>query len=136
MGYCTLYGDMAGGLAVIGDLLKTAVYDLCAHINRGGPVIPERILTRPPSAELRDDQKDEDSLPPYAQLDRVLQAFMVDRLPRQDIVAQGFDAALVDRVIAMVMRAEYKRRQAAPVLRVSARAFGEGWRFPIAQAWR
>jgi NAD+ synthase (glutamine-hydrolysing) len=136
VGYCTLYGDMCGGLAVIGDLLKTTVYAVCRHINASAEVIPERILTRAPSAELREGQKDQDSLPPYDQLDRVLEAYVVDRRPRQELIAQGFDAALVNRVVAMVMRAEYKRRQSAPVLRVSPKAFGEGWRFPIAQRWR
>ena len=136
VGYCTLYGDMCGGLAVIGDLLKTEVYALCRHINQQQPTIPERIITRPPSAELREDQKDEDSLPPYSLLDQVLQAYVVDHASRQELIARGFDAALVERVIGMVVRAEYKRRQAAPVLRVSARAFGEGWRFPIAQRWK
>ena len=136
VGYCTLYGDMCGGLAVIGDLLKTEVYTLCGHLNQQQPVIPERILTRPPSAELREDQKDEDSLPPYAVLDQVLQGYVVEHASRQELIARGFDAALVERVVGMVVRAEYKRRQAAPVLRVSARAFGEGWRFPIAQRWK
>jgi len=136
VGYCTLYGDMCGGLAVIGDLLKTAVYSVCAHVNRDREVIPARILTRPPSAELRDNQKDEDSLPPYSELDQVLDAYVVEHSSREALIARGFDAALVNRVVNMVLRAEYKRRQAAPVLRVSARAFGEGWRFPIAQRWR
>jgi len=135
-GYCTLYGDMCGGLAPIGDLLKTEVYALARSINErsGRALIPEATLTKPPSAELRPNQVDQDSLPPYDVLDRLLDLYIVHNLGAGEIVARGFDAALVERVIAMVGRAEYKRRQAAPVLKVSPRAFGMGRRVPIARA--
>jgi NAD+ synthase (glutamine-hydrolysing) len=135
-GYCTLYGDMCGGLAPIGDLLKTEVYALARSINEraGRALIPEATLTKPPSAELRPNQVDQDSLPPYELLDRLLDLYIVHNLGAGEIVARGFDAALVERVIAMVGRAEYKRRQAAPVIKVSSRAFGMGRRVPIARA--
>ena len=139
-GYCTLYGDMCGGLAVIGDLPKTIVYALCRRINElhGSELIPDRILTRPPSAELRDNQTDQDSLPPYEMLDRVLRRY-VEARDSGDAIARAepdISRAVIDRVIGLVRRNEYKRRQAAPVLRVTPRAFGEGWRFPIAHAVR
>jgi NAD+ synthase (glutamine-hydrolysing) len=135
-GYCTLYGDMCGGLAVIGDLLKTEVYDLARFINEraGSAVIPEATLTKPPSAELRPNQVDQDSLPPYGILDEVLGLYVVRNLGAEEIVGMGYDGALVERIIGMVGRAEYKRRQAAPVIKVSARAFGMGRRMPIARA--
>jgi NAD+ synthase (glutamine-hydrolysing) len=135
-GYCTLYGDMCGGLAVIGDLLKTEVYGLARFINEraGRAVIPESTLTKPPSAELRPNQVDQDSLPPYEALDEVLDLYVVRNLGAAEIVGMGYDGALVERIIGMVGRAEYKRRQAAPVIKVSARAFGMGRRMPIARS--
>jgi NAD+ synthase (glutamine-hydrolysing) len=135
-GYCTLYGDMCGGLAPIGDLLKTEVFALSRSINAraGRAVIPEATLTKPPSAELRPNQVDQDSLPPYDVLDRILDLYIVHNLGAAEIVARGLEAALVERVIAMVGKAEYKRRQAAPVLKVSPRSFGMGRRVPIARA--
>ncbi len=135
-GYCTLYGDMAGGLAVIGDLPKTLVVALSRHINAVRTIIPERTITRPPTAELRENQRDEDALPPYDILDRVLYAYIEERLTVAQIVATGIDQETVLRVLGMVVKSEYKRRQAAPTLKVTARAFGEGWRFPIAHGYR
>ena len=132
-GYCTLYGDMCGGLAPIGDLLKTQVYGLCRAINARRKIIPEATLEKPPSAELAPDQTDQDTLPPYDLLDRILELFIVGNRGAAEIAAEGFDAGLVRRVIAMVERAEYKRRQAPPVLKVSPRAFGLGRRIPIAR---
>lgn len=136
VGYCTLYGDMAGGLAVIGDLPKTLVYQLARHVNAGGEVIPDRIITRPPSAELRENQTDQDSLPPYEVLDRILRGYVLEKRSVAELVAQGDDEATVRRVLSLVIGSEYKRRQAAPTLKVTPRAFGEGWRFPIAHAFR
>ena len=136
-GFCTLYGDMAGGLAAIGDLSKTAVYALARWFNRQGPeLIPERILTRPPTAELRENQTDQDTLPPYDDLDRVLRGHVEEHLGAQALKERGLEDELVRRVLRLVVQSEYKRRQAAPVLRVTARAFGEGWRFPIAHGYR
>jgi len=133
VGYCTLYGDMVGALAVIGDLVKTRVYDLCRWLNREGEVIPEAILTKPPSAELRPDQKDTDSLPPYEILDPILEGY-VERYetPEQIAQANGFPLELVQQVVRLVERSEYKRQQAAPVLKVTSKSFGMGRRFPIA----
>ena len=133
VGYCTLYGDMVGALAVIGDLVKTRVYALCRWVNRHGEIIPEAILTKPPSAELRPDQKDTDSLPPYDVLDPVLEAY-VERYetPAQIVAAHGFPLATVEQVVRLVERTEYKRQQAAPVLKVTPKSFGMGRRFPIA----
>lgn len=132
-GYCTLYGDMCGGLAVIGDLLKTEVYALSRYINREKEIIPESILTKAPSAELREDQRDQDSLPPYEELDRVLTHYVIHNLTKEEIVAKGFDEKLVANILHLVGIAEYKRRQAPPVLKVSPRAFGMGRRMPIAR---
>ncbi len=134
VGYATMYGDMAGGLAVIGDLFKTEVYALARHINREREIIPEAILTKAPSAELRPDQQDEDSLPPYDQLDRILRHYLVESQTYTEIVAGGHEAEVVRRVLRLVGRAEYKRRQAPPVLKVSPRAFGTGRRIPIARS--
>jgi NAD+ synthetase len=133
VGYCTLYGDMVGALAVIGDLVKTRVYDVCRWINRGREVIPAAILEKPPSAELRPDQKDTDSLPPYEVLDPILEAY-VERYetPEQIATANGFPIELVQQVVHLVERSEYKRQQAAPVLKVTSKSFGMGRRFPIA----
>ena len=139
-GYCTLYGDMCGALAPIGDLLKTEVYALSRFINARYaaegriPPIPESTILKPPSAELRPDQTDQDSLPPYEVLDAILELYIVENLAHDDIVARGYDPTLVARIIGMVARAEYKRRQSAPVIKVSARAFGTGRRMPIARA--
>jgi len=133
VGYCTLYGDMVGALAVIGDLVKTRVYAVCRWLNRNGEVIPAAILEKPPSAELRPGQKDTDSLPPYEVLDPILEAY-VERYetPENIAAAHGFDLELVKQVVRLVERAEYKRQQAAPVLKVTSKSFGTGRRFPIA----
>ena len=133
VGYCTLYGDMVGALAVIGDLVKTRVYAVCRWLNRSGEVIPWAILEKPPSAELRPDQKDTDSLPPYEVLDPILEGY-VERYetPEQIAQANGFPLELVKQVVRLVERSEYKRQQAAPVLKVTSKSFGMGRRFPIA----
>ena len=132
-GYCTLYGDMVGALAVIGDLYKTEVYALSRYANREREIIPEDTLTKPPSAELRPGQKDTDSLPPYEVLDPILRATIEEYSPAEQIAAtQGVDVELVRAVIKLVERSEYKRQQAAPVLKVSKKSFGMGRRFPIA----
>lgn len=132
-GYCTLYGDMSGGLAVIGDLFKTQVYELCRYINLTEEVIPENIISRPPSAELRPDQTDQDNLPEYEVLDAVLALYLLENKSAVEIEDMGFDAQLVHDVLMLVGRNEYKRRQAPPVLKVSMRAFGTGRRMPIAR---
>jgi NAD+ synthase (glutamine-hydrolysing) len=138
VGYCTLYGDMAGGLAVIGDLPKGLVYRVAhaANARAGRELIPERTFTKPPSAELKPGQLDQDSLPPYDVLDDILHAYLEERRPLDQIVARGHPAELVRRVLRLVVGSEYKRRQAAPVLKVSEKAFGEGRRLPIAQGFR
>lgn len=133
-GYCTLYGDMCGGLSVIGDLLKTEVFALCRHINRDEVVIPLNTITKPPSAELRPDQKDVDSLPPYEVLDGILVLYLIENLGKEEIVERGFDPELVSWILKLVGRSEFKRVQAAPVLKVSPRAFGTGRRMPIARS--
>ncbi len=133
-GYCTLYGDMCGGLSVIGDLFKTEVYALAERINAGREIIPRSIIDKPPSAELRPDQKDEDSLPPYPVLDEILRLYLLESKTGDEIIAAGFDEATVRDTLKLVGRAEHKRRQAAPVLKVSPRAFGTGRRMPIARA--
>ncbi len=133
VGYCTLYGDMCGGLAVISDVPKTLVYRLARYVNALSPVIPEATITKPPSAELRPDQKDSDSLPPYDILDTILEAYVEDNQAPDAIAAEhGFDPALVHQVARMVDRNEYKRQQAAPGLKISTKAFGMGRRYPIA----
>ena len=133
VGYCTLYGDMVGGLAVISDVPKTLVYRLSEYVNSQRAVIPQNTIEKPPSAELRPDQKDSDSLPPYDVLDAVLEDYVEDLHSAEQIAAdRGFDIAVVRRVIRMVDRAEYKRQQAAPGLKISPKAFGYGRRFPIA----
>jgi NAD+ synthase (glutamine-hydrolysing) len=131
VGYATLYGDMAGGFAPIKDCNKTLVYRLARYRNTISEVIPERIITRPPSAELRPDQKDTDSLPDYAVLDSILEAFIEKDLAVAEIVELGFDRDVVVRILEMVKRNEYKRRQAPPGVRISSRAFGRDWRYPI-----
>ena len=136
VGYCTLYGDMCGALAVIADVFKTDVYKISRWVNRESEIIPATSLTKPPSAELRPNQRDQDSLPPYEILDQVLDAYVVRNLSKQEIIARGFDAAVVNDVINKITFSEYKRRQAAPGLKVSSRAFGIGRRIPIAQKFR
>ncbi len=136
VGYATLYGDMAGGFAPIKDCSKLLVYRLARYRNARSPAIPERVLSRPPSAELRADQKDTDSLPPYEVLDPILEAFIEEDLSVDQIVARGFERATVVRVLDMVKRNEYKRRQAPPGVRVSGRAFGRDWRYPITSGYR
>jgi NAD+ synthase (glutamine-hydrolysing) len=133
VGYATLYGDMAGGFAVIKDVPKTLVYELARWRNASTacPVIPERVLTRPPTAELRPDQKDTDSLPPYEVLDAILRAYVEEDCSFSEIVALGFDEALVRGVIRMVDRNEYKRRQSPPGVKITPRAFGRDRRLPI-----
>lgn len=133
-GYATLYGDMAGALAPIGDLWKTQVYALARRINRDGPIIPDATLDKPPSAELRPGQLDSDSLPPYEVLDAILQRYVERSEGADRIAAAGFEPQLVERVLRMVGRAEHKRRQAATVIKLSPRAFGPGRRFPIARS--
>ena len=132
-GYCTLYGDMCGVLAVIGDLFKTEVYALSRSLNREKQVIPESVLTKAPSAELRPDQTDQDSLPPYDLLDQILEQYLLQNKTFEEITALGYKADLVRSVLNMVGKAEFKRRQAPPVLKVSPRAFGTGRRIPIAR---
>jgi NAD+ synthetase len=148
VGYCTLYGDMNGGLAVIGDLYKTGVFSLCAWLDSpqatqcrqdlglppNGELIGLAIRDKPPSAELRPDQQDSDSLPDYAVLDPVLQALLEEHQSPEELVTSGVDRAMADRVMQLLRRAEFKRRQAPPVLKLGQRSFGSGWRMPIAAA--
>jgi NAD+ synthetase len=136
VGYCTLYGDMCGGLAVISDVPKTMVYRLARWINRDGEIIPAASITKPPSAELRPNQTDQDSLPPYEILDAILEQSVVQNKSLAQIVAMGFDEADARRVVRLIERNEYKRRQAAPGLKVTTKAFGVGRRIPIAQRYR
>jgi NAD+ synthase (glutamine-hydrolysing) len=136
VGYATLYGDMAGGFAPIKDCSKLTVYRLTAYRNRLGRVIPQRVIDRPPSAELRFEQKDSDSLPPYEVLDPILEAFIEEDLSVDEIEARGFDRATIGRVLDLVKRNEYKRRQAPPGVRISRRAFGRDWRYPITNGYR
>jgi NAD+ synthase (glutamine-hydrolysing) len=135
VGYCTLYGDMCGGLAVISDLPKTLVYALSRWINRDREIIPVSTIEKAPSAELRPDQKDQDTLPPYDELDAILSLYVEENLPVSAIVARGHDEALVRRITALIDRNEYKREQAAPGLKVTGRAFGMGRRLPLAQRY-
>jgi NAD+ synthase (glutamine-hydrolysing) len=135
-GYCTLYGDMAGGLAVISDAPKTLVYRLARAVNAEAPVIPEATLTKPPSAELRPNQTDQDSLPPYDLLDAILEAHLVEGKDTEALVADGFDRTVVADVVRRVRTSEYKRRQMPPGLKITGKAFGPGRRYPIATAWR
>ena len=136
VGYCTLYGDMCGGLAVISDVPKTMVYRLSRWINRDKEIIPAASITKPPSAELRPNQTDQDSLPPYDVLDAILEAYVVQGRSAAEIIAGGFDEATVKRVVRLIDLNEYKRRQAAPGLKVTSKAFGVGRRIPIAQRYR
>jgi NAD+ synthase (glutamine-hydrolysing) len=130
-GYCTLYGDMAGGYAVIKDILKTLVFALARWRNAQGEVIPERIITRPPSAELRENQTDQDSLPPYDVLDGIIKRYMEENAPVDEVIAAGFDQATVNRVVRLIKVNEYKRRQAPIGVRITHRGFGRDWRYPI-----
>ena len=136
VGYCTLYGDMNGGLAVISDVPKMMVYRVSNWINREHEIIPAASITKAPSAELRPDQKDQDSLPPYEILDAILEEYVVNLKPTREIIAQGFDEATVKRVVRLIDVTEYKRRQAAPGLKVTSKAFGVGRRIPVAQRYR
>jgi NAD+ synthase (glutamine-hydrolysing) len=135
VGYCTIYGDMAGGLAVISDVPKTMVYDLARWMNRNQEVIPSSTIEKPPSAELKPDQKDQDTLPPYEILDEILRLYVEENLSARDIASHGFDEQLVRWVVRRVDLNEYKREQAAPGIKVTSRAFGVGRRMPIAQAY-
>jgi NAD+ synthase (glutamine-hydrolysing) len=140
VGYATLYGDMAGGFAPLKDCSKTLVYDLARYRSglsaaEGRPAIPERVITREPSAELKPDQKDSDSLPPYEILDAILEAFIEKDYSVDQITELGFDRDVVGRVLGLVKRNEYKRRQAPPGVRVSSRAFGRDWRYPITSGY-
>jgi NAD+ synthase (glutamine-hydrolysing) len=138
VGYATLYGDMAGGFAVIKDVPKTLVYRLARYRNSldENPPVPESVLERAPSAELRPGQLDEDSLPPYDVLDRILEAYVEEDRSREEIARDGIPADLIDEVIAMVDRAEYKRRQAAPGVKITPKAFGRDRRLPITNRFR
>ncbi len=136
VGYCTLYGDMAGGLALLGDVYKTMVYRVANWLNRKRAVIPQSSITKPPSAELRPNQTDQDSLPPYEVLDEILKLYIEEWQEVDAIAARGFDRELVARILKLVDTNEFKRRQAAPTLRVSTKAFGSGRQMPIAQRWR
>ncbi len=135
VGYCTIYGDMCGGLAVISDVPKTTIYKLANWINRQAEIIPSTSITKPPSAELKPDQKDQDTLPPYEVLDEILKLYVEDHFSPEDIVDRGFDPEIVRWIQRKVDMNEYKRRQAAPGLRVTSLAFGIGWRMPIAQRY-
>ena len=135
VGYTTLYGDMAGGFAPIKDVPKTLVYRLAEYLNREREIIPRRVITRPPSAELAPDQTDQDSLPPYPVLDAILERYVELDQGIGDIVAAGFDEAMVRRVVWLVDRNEYKRRQAPPGVRISRRAFGRDRRYPITSGY-
>ena len=136
VGYCTLYGDMNGALGPIADVLKTDVYKISRWVNRGREIIPANSITKPPSAELRPNQTDQDSLPPYEILDAILDLYVVKNLGKAEIAVRGFDAAVVNEVVNKINFSEYKRRQAAPGLKISPRAFGMGRRIPIAQKFR
>jgi NH3-dependent NAD+ synthetase len=136
VGYCTLYGDMCGGLAVISDLPKTLVYDLARWINRNEARIPIATLEKAPSAELRPNQTDQDSLPPYDLLDAILELYIEENLPIHEIVRRGHDEVLVRRITRLVDLNEYKRAQSAPGIKVTGRAFGMGRRLPIAQNYK
>jgi NAD+ synthase (glutamine-hydrolysing) len=136
VGYATLYGDMAGGYGAIKDVFKTMVYRLAEHRNRLAPVIPRRVFERPPSAELAPDQKDTDSLPPYEVLDAILARYVEQDQSPEEIIAAGFEAETVRRIAAMVDRNEYKRRQAAPGVRITRRAFGRDRRYPITSGYK
>lgn len=136
VGYCTLYGDMCGGLAVIADVYKTDVYRIANYINRNDEIIPKNIIAKAPSAELKPNQKDQDTLPPYELLDKILRMYLEENKEFKEIRDLIGDEQLVTKVLRMVDTNEFKRNQAAPALRVSSKAFGYGRRFPIVQGWR
>ena len=136
VGYCTIYGDMCGGLAVISDLPKTRVYEVCRWLNREREIIPWNTIDKPPSAELRPDQKDQDTLPEYDLLDRILEAYVERQMAVDEIVAMGYDEALVRWIQRRVDLNEWKRQQAAPGIRVTSKAFGMGRRMPIVQRYQ
>jgi NAD+ synthase (glutamine-hydrolysing) len=138
VGYSTLYGDMAGGYALLKDVYKTDVFRLARYLNEraGRELIPESIIERPPSAELRENQRDQDSLPSYEELDAVLKLYVEEDRSREELLADGFDAEVVERTLALVDRAEYKRRQAPPGPKLHPKAFGRDRRTPITNAWR
>jgi NAD+ synthase (glutamine-hydrolysing) len=138
VGYATLYGDMAGGFALLKDVFKTDVFRLARYVNEhsGKELIPQSIIERAPSAELRDDQLDEDSLPPYPKLDQVLEAYVEEDRSREELMSDGFDRDVVERALALIDRAEYKRRQAPPGVKLRPKAFGRDRRTPITNRWR
>lgn len=136
VGYSTLYGDMAGGFAVIRDIPKTLVYRLCRYRNSISDIIPDRILTRAPSAELRPNQRDQDSLPPYDVLDAVVQMFMEEEKSLTEIIEAGYDREVVERILFLIRRNEHKRRQAPLGIRITPRGFGRDWRHPITSGYR
>jgi NAD+ synthase (glutamine-hydrolysing) len=136
VGYSTLYGDTAGGFAALKDVYKTMVYRLARHRNELSPAIPERTLTRPPTAELKPDQRDQDTLPPYEVLDAILEGYVEEDRSVAELVAAGHDEATVRRVVRMVDAAEFKRRQSPPGVKISPRAFGRDRRLPITNRWR
>ena len=136
VGYCTLYGDMAGGFAVLKDVPKTCVYQLAKHVNQHHLIIPERTIARPPTAELAPDQKDEDSLPPYSLLDKILEFYIDQSQSIDEIVAQGFDSTTVARVVNLIRKNEYKRRQGAIGPRINQKSFGKDWRYPISNGYK
>ena len=138
VGYATLYGDLAGGFALLKDVFKTDVFRLARHLNAraGRELIPQATIERAPSAELREDQRDEDSLPPYSELDRVLAAYVQEDRSREELSADGFDPEVIDRAVELIDRAEYKRRQAPPGVRLTPKAFGRDRRTPLTNRWR
>jgi NAD+ synthase (glutamine-hydrolysing) len=136
VGYCTLYGDTAGGFAVLKDVYKTMIYQLARLRNQRGKPIPEHTLTRPPSAELKENQTDQDTLPPYDVLDPILRLYVEEDRSVREIADMGYDAAVVERVIRMVDASEYKRRQSPPGIKITPRAFGKDRRLPITNRWR
>ena len=136
VGYCTIYGDMCGGFGPLLDCFKMRVYELSRYRNSLSPAIPESVITRPPSAELRPDQSDQDSLPPYDQLDEILRRYVEQDWSISQIVEDGFDDAIVRRIAGLVLINEYKRRQAPPGVRITHRAFGRDRRYPITSGWK
>ncbi|HQL44812.1 MAG TPA: NAD(+) synthase, partial [Spirochaetota bacterium] len=136
MGYCTLYGDMAGGLAVLSDVPKTVVYELSYYMNRDKEVIPKSVLEKAPSAELRENQKDQDTLPPYEILDKIIERYIELKMSAEDIINDGFDSKIVYHVLRTIDKNEYKRKQAPLGLKVTGKAFGVGRRIPIVQRFK
>jgi NAD+ synthase (glutamine-hydrolysing) len=136
VGYTTLYGDMAGGFSVLKDVLKTKVYALAHYRNSLSFIIPTRVLTRAPSAELREHQKDQDSLPPYEELDALLFAYIEKGASQKELLHQGFSKEIVEKILSLIQKNEHKRKQAPPGIRISTRAFGRDWRYPITSQWQ